>query len=133
MGRGIITIHGANPLVEWRARLIWIGSEELSADVRSLMSGDPVISEDGVLELSFQVWADPLYRLTARRPNAPYCVDIFLRALQTNDSVKVAQGSRDNRDPLPIPDQWMNDISEHRRVIELFNCVVHLLSTRNND
>lgn len=133
MGRGIITRNGASPLVEWRTRLTWIGSDELSADVRRLLSGLPVVSEDGVLELSFfDDENSALHRLIARRPSAPYSVDIYLRALQPTDLVLVAQESRDNRDPMPSPTKWSKETSESQREFELFNCVLHSLSTRKN-
>lgn len=131
MGKGIITHNGASPLVEWRIRLKYIDSPELSANVQRLLQGLSVVSQDGVLELAFQAEQPPLYRLIARRPSAPYVVDIYLRALQAEDSSLVSIADRDTRDPEPTPAQWFQ-ISQSRTEFELFNCVLHSLKTRKN-
>jgi hypothetical protein len=133
MGNGIFSVNGADPLVEWRSRLNWFDSDPLAgsvaADLRRLLSGEQVDSEEGVLELSSR----PLPRseahvVTVRRPEAPLAADVVVRPLSAGDAVPVT----DQRDPRPSPERWRLELSPEITRWELFNCVVHSLVSRAN-
>jgi hypothetical protein len=129
MGSGIVTSNGAHPLDEWRARLAWFGSEALSADLRSFLSGQPVRSADGELEISSLALPDGsgAVRITLRRSASPYVADLVVIPIKsTSDSQ-----DRDPRSPIPAPDRWKTD-SGDGVVWELFNCEVVTLKPREN-
>lgn len=129
MGKGIVTSNGAHPLDEWRARLAWFGSEVLSDDLRALLSGTPVTSADGELEISSLALPDgsTAVRLTLRRPTAPFVADLVVIPSKSTSNVQ----DRDPRSPIPAPDRWKTDAPDGV-VWELFNCEVATLRPRAN-
>jgi hypothetical protein len=129
VGTGIVTGNGADPLIEWKARLAWLGSETLSNDVRRLLSGQLVLSVDGELEISSLPLADGsgATMLTVRRFNAPYVAEIVVLPIPN----EVIVNDRDGRNPIPAPDQWRVIIPDGVQW-ELFNCRVATLKSRAN-
>lgn len=132
MGAGIITSNGQDPLVEYGLRMALFGSEQLSGDLRRIFTGSVITSQDGVLELTTEpVPASPplsMHKLSIRRPNAPYVADIFLRPAEATDRIP----NRDARSSKPSPDQWGPRVSSSDTTWELFNCVIHSLTSRRN-
>lgn len=63
---GIIAGDGADPLERWRSRLTWLGSEDVTGNVRALLRGEPVESVSGLLEISWQALAADRMRASRR-------------------------------------------------------------------
>ena len=128
MGKGIITSYGHDPLGEYAFRISTFNSQLLSDDVRQLLSGQVVNAADGVRELTTAPAPSSLHRLSVRRPNEPYVVDIFLRPVEPRDNVSKLDG----RSSTPSPDQWGPIPNAHIAQWELFNCVIHSVKSRDN-
>lgn len=126
MGAGILTGDGSDPLTAWRLRLQNFGSAQLSEVLQELLSGRPVTSEDGVLEIS----ALPLsggggFRISVVLPGAPYVADLVV-------SASAGGHDPDPRSPFPPPDRWRSEIGESQVRWELFNCTCITLRSRTN-
>jgi hypothetical protein len=94
---------------------------DLETDLKRLLSGQPVRSEDGDLEVSAMAALRPpgAHKLFVRRPGAKYVAELVLRPLSPAQNPR----TRDQRDPQPCPDQWCIK-NNGVRVWELFNCMV---------
>ncbi|MGJ7440975.1 hypothetical protein [Aquipuribacter sp. MA13-6] len=126
MGRGIRTKDGDDPLVAWQGRLLWFGDDDLTAALRSLLGGRPVVSQDRVLEISVMPLATPgASRVSVLRPGAPYVADLVVSAWDGG-------ASPDPRTALPAPDQWRHPDGAGQVRWELFNCVLHTLRSRED-
>ncbi|MCA0438458.1 MAG: hypothetical protein M9891_16130 [Austwickia sp.] len=128
MGKGIGTSSGAEPLQAWQLRIGTFDSPQLSAVLRGLLGGDPVVSTDGAVEIS--VMPDgPLgrHRLSVRLPAAPFVADMVVTALPA-----IECHDPDERSSSPSPDQWMQRSARGPVTWELFNCRIHSLTSRRN-
>ncbi len=122
MGSGIITTHGVDPLVAWQTRVHWFRDAAITAAITTLLSGSVLVSEDGVLEVSWLPMAEPdSGYLFLRRPGG-LTAEIVLRAVGSSDLV-----THDRRDSRPAPDRWQSLAPDGSTRWELFNCVTHRL------
>lgn len=132
MGRGITTENFIDPLVEWNARLAYLGHFGLEKQVRDLLKGNVITARDGDVEIAYSDQPTAGHHiLTVRIPDAPRVADIGLRVLTRDDAL--AAVDRDGRLPTPSTDRWRQagatpDFVEW----ELFNCVVWNVSSRAN-
>ena len=127
MGRGITSINHADPLDEWQLRIANFGSPALSDALRRLFRGDRVESVDGALEISARATTRPdAHTLTVLQPDAPFVADVVVRAVPLAD----AGTDGDERESFPGPDGWQNVQSDEKSLWELFNCVVHSVTSR---
>lgn len=121
MGRGIRTDGDGDPLVVWQSRLQWFGSAQLTADLRGLLGGALVVSQDGALEISALALATPgLHEITVVRVGAPYIAKLHV-------SPWAGGQDPDLRSSSPAPQQWQTVLSESEVRWEFFNCTFHLL------
>lgn len=129
MGKGILTVSGADPLSQWQSRIDTFDSAEVSDALRTILSGKPLVSRDGTLEVSSSPDGRPnRHRITIRVPDAPYVADIKVTAL-THDAI----ADPDPRTAIPSPDGWMTTAPTSDDVTwELFNCRLHTLQSREN-
>ena len=129
MGKGIRTRSGADPVGQWQTRIENFGSVEVSDALRDLLSGSPLVSREGVLEVSSLTDLAPnRHRISIRVPDAPYVADLVVTALAAD-----AIPDPDARPSIPSPDSWMTASPTGEDITwELFNCQVHTLQSREN-
>lgn len=129
MGKGILTGSGADPLSQWQSRINNFGSTEVSDALRAILSGRPLVSRDGSLEISSCPDGRPnRHRITIRVPNAPFVADVRITAL-THQAIP----DPDLRTSIPSPEGWMTPEPTSGDVTwELFNCLLHTLQSREN-
>lgn len=69
MACGIIAGDGADPLERWRSRLTWLGSEDLTGNVRALLRGEQWRHELNHDEIRWQLFNASVASVTSR-PNS---------------------------------------------------------------
>lgn len=126
---GIITAEQRDPLVEWRARITFIGSDAVADAVKRLLVGEQVISRDGEVEISWRenLTSPRTITVTVRVPAAPFVADLVVRPLIGPELLK----GEELRSAEPCPERWCS-VGKDTQTWQLFNCVVYSLTTRGN-
>lgn len=125
MGRGVVTTAGGSPTAAWAVRIHSMGNAQLGDDLFTLLAGHPLLSRDGTRELSVIEIRGGAFRITVRRPEAPFVADLVV---VPDDEV----GNRDQRSAHPAPDQWITGDAKRHLIWELFNCRCLSLTSRDN-
>lgn len=131
MGQGITTENFADPLVEWKARIAYLGAPDVERQVRLLLGGRAIRAEDGVVEVSCADQVKPGHHvISIRIPHAARTADVGVRVLTDADLYPLAD--RDLRSPVPSPLMWMSPGAGSVASWELFNCVIWSVGSRPN-
>ncbi|MEI2777158.1 MAG: hypothetical protein V9G19_14545 [Tetrasphaera sp.] len=130
MGHGIVNVQGRDPVLAWAARLQFLGSPALTEDLQALLSGEPLYSRTGEVEVSWMPQPDNRIRITVRRPSAPMVVDLDVSALTRREIASQGDAGLGSADP--VPQQWQREVGARVTRWQLFNARAHSLAIRSN-
>ena len=122
--RGIVSYNGEDPLVVFGLRLTFLGVDRLSKEMKSLLHGGSLSSNDGDLELGVHQVDAEGWVLTATLVGAPYQCEIVLRTRSAGDAL----GPLEPFPNEPVPDQWYRVLSPTRTRWRLINVAIHTVA-----